>query len=481
MPLTDQRIDMLNPWWSQPGWESTDPHLRRLAEQPVRLPAPPVEELDLSAPGIHTLRGPRQAGKSTDLKLLARRALDEGRARREIVYLTLEPLEGESIEEVMGSIERAKALVGAREGALLLLDEVTAVERWQTAVKVLWDQGPLRTDVVVCTGSSAIDLVRGAAERLPGRRGAGVDHLVLPQTFPGFVRSVDPDVPPSPEWSVAELAGAQRQDELESMRIFLPKLDRALELYLRFGGLPAAVAEAISGQVEPSSEVRRMLWESLLKEVQRRDLSEPALAALLERMVRSLGSRTSWSRMAGEMGVSLTRGRRGTDYKSLRDYLELIAAGFSALVLYFWRRDAGSSAISKDKKLYFGDPLLHTIALDRAPGLTPDPAAQVENALAMALYRRYEPREWQAEGFHSPHRLHVWGTARGGEIDFVCGPHTDIHAVEVAYRNRVDRRKAMTPGKALPGRPAVVATKQELEFSPHYTLIPASLVLWALG
>ena len=32
----------------------------------------------------------------------------------------------------------------------------------------------------------------------------------------------------------------------------------------------------------------------------------------------------------------------------------------------------------------------------------------------------------------APERLHVWGTRRGGEIDFVCGPRNRIDAVEVA-------------------------------------------------
>jgi hypothetical protein len=46
--------------------------------------------------------------------------------------------------------------------------------------------------MVVCTGSSAIDLQKGAAERLPGRRGAGRDHLVLLQREEGVPRRPTP-------------------------------------------------------------------------------------------------------------------------------------------------------------------------------------------------------------------------------------------------------------------------------------------------
>jgi hypothetical protein len=78
---------------TDPGWEADDLHLRRLEASPVRLAAPQVAEIDLGTPAVHVLRGPRQAGKSTDLKLLARRALEAGVEPRQVVYLSLDLLE----------------------------------------------------------------------------------------------------------------------------------------------------------------------------------------------------------------------------------------------------------------------------------------------------------------------------------------------------------------------------------------------------
>ena len=45
------------------------------------------------------------------------------------------------------------------------------------------------------------------------------------------------------------------------MQLNLPALDRGLSRYLLFGGLPAAVAEA----TEPSNDVRRIVWDPLVK------------------------------------------------------------------------------------------------------------------------------------------------------------------------------------------------------------------------
>ncbi len=481
--LSDQQIIRFNPWWTSSSWEAEDPHLRRLVAQRVRVPAPQVEEIDLDRPAVHVLRGPRQVGKSTDLKLIARRALHREVPPRRVIYLSLDLLEGQPPGALVETVERALELAGEEEGRrAILLDEVTSAGRWQVAVKALWDGGRIDGDVVVCTGSSAIDLAEGTAERLPGRRGSGRDFLVLPQGFAAFAHAVDGANPPGLGLSVGALTEPDGQAALRDGLVHLPGLQRALERYLRFGGLPAAVAEAAAGQVEPSEEVLRVLWDSLLREVQRRGASAPALQALLERVMRSLGSKLSWSRLAREMDVPLGRGGRsgGSDPRTLQSYVELLAANYFALVLYFWKQDSGGGDLAKDKKVYFGDPLLATIVAERV-GLPRDTHAEVENAIAIALYRRYEPAERGAENFAAPERLHVWGTRRGGEIDFVCGPREQVEAVEVADWAAVDGRKATAPGRALPGRPSLVATRDELEFKRTANLVPAALLLWALS
>jgi len=479
--LTDSEILRQNRWWTEPAWAGRDPHLDRLERQPVRLSTEVVITLDLDTPGIHILRGPRQVGKSTDLKLLVRRAIDAGRDPRAIVYLALDLLEGQSHAELARTIVRAKELAGVTDGCVVLLDEVTVVERWQTAVKALWDDGYLRDDVVVCTGSSAIDLQRGAAERLPGRREAGLDHLVLPQSFAAFAQAVDASIPPAPRLRVADLVTPDGAEVLRRARVHMPALQATLERYLRFGGLPAAVAEAASGAHEPSMETRRVLYDSLVRELQRRGASVAASQALLERLVRSLGSKTSWSQMAREMDVPLGRGRGRPSHHTVRDYVELMAAGYFLLIVYYWRSGSETNEQSKDKKLLFADPLLHTIALDHAPGLRPDVPALVEDMVGVALYRGYEPPEQMPETFSLPQRLHIWQTARGGEVDFVAGPRRELDVVEVKYRGDPGRSAAAAAARAHPRRPVVLVTKDAFEIGERYSLVPASLLLWALG
>jgi uncharacterized protein len=481
MALTDEEILAQNPWWNDRGWSANDQQLTLLSGQPVRLPAKFVGVLDLTKAGVHILRGPRQVGKSTDLKLLVERALAEAHPARSIVYLTLDLIEGRPHAELAETIKRAKLLVGHQGPSIVLLDEVTGVPRWQTAVKAVWDDGTIDRDVVVCTGSSATDLQQGAAERLPGRRGEGQDHLVLPQTFASFARAIDDSIPQSPCMGIADICGPAGATALQEGRLHAPALRDALSLYLKFGGLPAAVAEAATGHRDPSERVKRVLYDSLVKEVQRRGASIPAAHALLERVLRSLGSHTDWSRMAREMEVPLGRRRGGPSHHTLRAYIELLAGGYFLLIVYAWRAHSHTNSLSNEKKVFFADPLLHTIALDLVPGLATDVPALVENAVGLALYRRYEPPGRLIESFVSPDRLHVWRTARAGEVDFVAGPRRELDIVEVKYRRQLDRRQAAGVAKAHPGRPVVIATQDELLFADAYALVPAHLLLWALG
>jgi len=169
-----------------------------------------------------------------------------------------------------------------------------------------------------------------------------------------------------------------------------------------------------------------------------------------------------------------------SDPRTVQSYVELLAANYFALVVYFWKQDSGGGDLARGKKAYFGDPLLNTIVARRV-GLRRDRHAEVENAVALALYRRYEPHERRAENLAAPEALHVWGTRRGGEVDFVCGPRGRVDAVEVADWARVDRRKATAPARALPGRPSLVASRDELEFGASANIVPAALLLWALS
>src|SRR3990170_977779 len=71
------RLTTANSWWVDRAAIEYDQHIRAWVEAPTRWTPRVVQELDLAAPAIYTLRGPRQVGKTTALKLMIRRSMQE--------------------------------------------------------------------------------------------------------------------------------------------------------------------------------------------------------------------------------------------------------------------------------------------------------------------------------------------------------------------------------------------------------------------
>ncbi len=100
-----------------------DPQLRHLAACPFRHRSSLLDQLPTTTPGIYSLGGGRQAGKSTLLKQWVAELLDRGTAPSAITYLT-----GELIDDHHGLLLHLNAhLEDAPADGLnyLIVDEVT--------------------------------------------------------------------------------------------------------------------------------------------------------------------------------------------------------------------------------------------------------------------------------------------------------------------------------------------------------------------
>jgi predicted AAA+ superfamily ATPase len=100
----------------------------------------------------HTLRGPRQAGKTTTLKRFIKRLADAG--ERRILYFSFDTVRRSG---AVGDVIRlAKRLHPFPDGPwYIFLDEITSVPEWEHDIKRCWDSGLTRDDALVLTASSA--------------------------------------------------------------------------------------------------------------------------------------------------------------------------------------------------------------------------------------------------------------------------------------------------------------------------------------
>ena len=64
---------------------------------------------------------------------------------------------------------------------------------------------------------------------------------------------------------------------------------------------------------------------------------------------------------------------------------------------------------------------------------------------------------------------------------FVCGPRSRMDVAEVKYQAHIDRRALAAIRRVFPTQPLVMATRNTLEIEDNHALVPAHLLLWALG
>ena len=182
-----ERLMAHSPWWTEPEWAWDDRslksahsanfsfrHLSRELRRPENLPRGSVS----------IVRGPRQVGKTTELKFLVEDLLSAGTPPRNIAYYPCDDII--HFRELMDMIKTFTEAIRLQGGCgYLMLDEITAVKDWTRAVKSLVDAGALENIYLLLTGSSAVEIKRGY-ERMPGRRGHGFDRAFLPMSFADF-------------------------------------------------------------------------------------------------------------------------------------------------------------------------------------------------------------------------------------------------------------------------------------------------------
>jgi uncharacterized protein len=141
---------------------------------------------------IYTLRGSRQVGKKTSLKLLIKKLLRKTQ-KGNIFYCTCNNID--NYHELINIFRMYLDWADNNKRKHIFIDDITFVKNWTRAIKHLSDLGRLRNCTVILTGSNAHDL-KYEVERMPGRRGedSDLDKILFPLSFHEYVHLINPDI-----------------------------------------------------------------------------------------------------------------------------------------------------------------------------------------------------------------------------------------------------------------------------------------------
>jgi len=466
----DRQILDQNPWWKNPDAIDSDPHILALKDHPFSWDPPVEDVISLQTGSIHILRGPRQTGKTTTAKRLIRTLLREGNPR--VLYFSFDL--HKSPDMIADVIRRAKELHPHPEGPwYLFLDEITSLFDWARGIKYAWDQGMIREDLVLVTGSSAHGLKRGS-EQLPGRRGGGKDLLHLPLSFRDFCRTTTEIKLPPESIRLHEIFEPSGKELIQELNLHSVELNTAFHEYLRVGGFPGAVSSWIVSGNYPA-DTARTLWSIVANDVAGSGRDQTSALKLLEEISLSLGSFLKWSGAANTMDVKKP--------DTAKEYALLLSESFMLLTVFFWDMAGKGFQPRKRRKVYYMDPLLAYVAPELIPGArSPDADAMRENAVAIGLYR--SGVEALAQASPMPGCMGYWRSRDDREIDFVLPPEAGGErdrtlAVESKGDNQARISNARKAIRQVFGH-GVITTKGLFAWDDEVPAIPAPVLLTAL-
>ncbi len=317
-----------------------DPQLLELKELPLVHRFGLLDALLDAKPGVYSVTGGRQIGKSTLMKQWMAELLHHGVRPQLIVYLT-----GELIDDHHALVRIVQSAFPEEDGKslrYLCVDEVTYIRDWDRGIKFLADSGALRNTVVVVTGSDSV-LVGEARLRLPGRRGSAATHdfHLSPLSFYDYVSltgSLGSD-------TVKELAhGGDVSDALAT------ELRTIFERYLVTGGYLTAVNSLHANDaIDPATYAVYAEW--IRGDVARRGKQEHYLRDVLSAIIRRMGSQVTWNALSAELSIDHPA--------TVADYVDVLLRMDVLIVLPALVEHRLAAAPKKARKVVFADPFIY--------------------------------------------------------------------------------------------------------------------------
>ena len=477
------RIINQNIWWQDKSLISHDPKIRELNAQRFKWRPRLLEEFDLDHFAIYTLRGPRQVGKTTALKILIHDLLqDKGVLKEQVMYYTCDNIDDykELIELLETYFDHIKKLNLRKKRLYIFLDEVTSVRDWQKGIKYLADIGKLSQACMVLTGSNAADLRKGM-ERLPGRRGkiGSPDKIMLPLTFRDYVSLINPGLFAR---LTERLEGgidifALDQTAFQTMLSLQPHLGELAILYEQFlitGGFITAI-NAYFPEHEIGYAVYERYQQWLRGDISKAGRNERTARQIINELITIAVSAFGWETIAKKIGIAT--------HKTVSEYIETMEDSFVLKTLYQIDINTRRPRIKKLKKAYFLDSfifwslwgwvdnwLAYGDNVSRALTSPNMKARLTEQVIANELFHRFDRSDWLNS------RLFFW--KNGGEIDFIVKREKDLLPVEVKYQKSAGFQDLRTI-KKLGFKRGILISMDRLEMEDGFAIIPVELFLFA--
>lgn len=484
-----------NPWWQDPSAIEADKHVVEWEQTRLRWLPPVIGDFTLDKDAVYTLRGARQIGKTTAIKLLIRSLLARRTRPQNILFYTCDAVDDarglyDVVREYLRHRDREKS-----ERTYIFLDGIPRVKKWQMAIKRLWDTNSLKNCTVIATGSHTIDIAQ-SAERLPGRRGRlneAMDKVMHPLSFLEYVMTADKGLAEK----IAPLAGAGggRDRHLDSLfagrippalRVLSKDLDALnlhLDDYAASGGVPWVINRLDSQRAMPEGAYAAYL-RLILDDVAAFGRKREVVGGIAAALVGSIGRPSSWRSLAAAAGLSSAT--------SAMSYVSMLEDMFMVSIMYQYNAKPKSTMPGRGKKVHFADPFyLHVLhgwivsteahyASRKFLSDGKNRGHVVEGVVASHLIRMAFRRSPKKPWFLYSNYLAYWRYGPEKEVDFVYNDGQVEVPIEVKLGGRLTKRDLdgiIAFKKASRAKNGLLLTRDTLSAERECLRVPAALFL----
>ena len=453
--ITMVELSLLNPWWKGKEFIKEDKNIKEFEEKKYKWQPALLNNIELKVNNITTLRGPRQVGKTTLVKLLIKRLLERNVKEKSIFFWNCdEMMDFRELSAVLREYLEFSKVDNINE-KYVFLDEISRVKNWQRSIKSLKDSGELENCFILLTGSHTLDIKYGS-ERLPGRTGKlGKDVSLLPLSFSEYIDLIKPEIRNRIK-KIKNLSVKEINSRVNEVRVFDSELKNLFKQYLITGGFPLVINEFFSNKIIPEY-IYELYMRWVAGDIAKWGKQERILIQLMTSIILKQSSPISWDSLAKEAEIK--------SHKTVSAYVEDLENMFVLLTLYFLDPNKKIPDYNKNKKIYFLDPFIYHVfnkkIFFKENEIKPDliEAVAVSN-LSRLTYESLFPKAY------------YWKNKR--EVDLLIRVKENIFPFEIKYQNKISKQDFRGLYHFNKG---VLVTKDTIIKGEKYSAVPIHLLL----
>ena len=461
-----------NPWWMQKS-------IPQSRSKPFKRQEYEKISKKIHAETITALVGARRVGKTTIIYQMIEQLLKTTRPQNILLAFLDDPHFEMSLKtlEKMFSVYATSVLKeelgSASERVYIILDEIQALEDWQSILKNWFDMG--YNIKFIITGSSSRKIFDGSSESLVGRINYNVIHPLKfseyvrfkDQAFGNTIHDISKKISKAFKTAISANDHAIIYDELKHAKTALiayePKIRIFLEEYMIKGGYPENVLNDDMYQCADNlkTHIQLSMYKDVIDLSGARDPS--ALKSLFVMIARESSAIFSRTNVASTLGINRS--------VTLNHYMRMLNASYLISESAFYSKSAPKSA-RKETKAYIND-----IGIRNAAASTFDSMILSDSAELGRI----------AETIAADHTRRIVSDITGGtiqdifywheryEVDIVAEMPQSTLPIEVKYRENVtlsELKGIQKFKKKFNPSMSIVVTKNQLDMQNGIIFIP---------